>query len=334
MTTPAVPRVTYASIGTDFTPVHDLLDARKYDLAVACLLEVGKSRLEAVGEAEEAVDLVRYYCREMERGVFGVIAPFNLPLALSTNMVSGALLTGNTVVYKPSPMAGLTGALLVATLHEAGVAFTGSHAVGMEILRAMVAGRYARPALLETAAEGVMRSAFGLQGQKCSACSTVFVEDRVYDAFLARLAERSRGLIVGNPEERRVFMGPVIDDRAARRFETASREAREEIFLPFLTVRRFDRLGSAIAEDHAEIETVLETAEAGVLIREPSQRGDDRGVARRAELRRVEGLRRHRQGRPRPLLPAAVHAGAEPDGDAEGLSVPARIVPAAGLLPW
>jgi 1-pyrroline-5-carboxylate dehydrogenase len=100
----------------------DELDRRKYDLAVACLLEVGKSRMEAMGEAEEAVDLARYYADEMETnrgfirqlkrafpqeathdvlrpvGVFAVIAPFNFPLALSVNMMAAALVTGNTVV--------------------------------------------------------------------------------------------------------------------------------------------------------------------------------------------------------------------------------------------
>jgi 1-pyrroline-5-carboxylate dehydrogenase len=364
----------------------DLLHSRAHELAAACLLEVGKSRLEAVGEAEEAVDLIRYYCTEMERnegyvhpleralareetldvlrphGVFGVIAPFNFPLALSVGMVSGALLTANTVVYKPSPMAGLTGMLLVATLHEAGVpgdalnvvcggaevgrtlvadprlagvAFTGSHAAGMEIFRRLAAGPHARPVIvemggknpayvtaradLETAVEGVVRSAFGLQGQKCSACSTVFVQEPVYDSFLARLVERSRGLAVGNPEGREVFMGPLIDERAARRFETASRRAEadgrlalggrllegglfdrghyapptvavdlpadhplhgEELFLPFLIVRRFGALDEAIAdgnrvvygltagiysEDEAELESFLRTAEAGAL---------------------------------------------------------------------
>src|SRR5436305_1436296 len=84
----------------------DVLERRKWDVSVACLVEVGKSRLEAVGEVEEAIDLIRHYCAEMERsdgfrenragassaercavelrpfGVFGVIAPFNFPVAL------------------------------------------------------------------------------------------------------------------------------------------------------------------------------------------------------------------------------------------------------------
>jgi 1-pyrroline-5-carboxylate dehydrogenase len=105
----------------------EILARRKYELGIACLIEVGKSRIEAMGESEEAHDLIAYYCDEMEAnrgyirdmkrafpqeatsvqlrpvGVFGVIAPFNFPAALSIAMMTGALLGGNTVVYKPSP---------------------------------------------------------------------------------------------------------------------------------------------------------------------------------------------------------------------------------------
>ena len=102
------------------------LSRQRFRLAMASLVEVGKSRLEAIGEAEEAVDLADYYASELERqqgyrrslaqaragetteslllpfGVFGVIAPFNFPVALSINMFSAALVTGNTVVFKPA----------------------------------------------------------------------------------------------------------------------------------------------------------------------------------------------------------------------------------------
>ena len=274
--------------------VAEILARRKYELGIACLIEVGKSRLEAMGEAEESHDLIAYYCDEMERnrgftrdmarafpqeatsvtlrpaGVFGVIAPFNFPLALSVSMITGALLGGNTVVYKPSPKAGLTGSLLVEALHEAGVppgvvnlvcgegagrllvdhpsldgvAFTGSHAVGMEIFRKMAAGPYARPVVVEmggknpayvtakadldVAAEGVMRSAFGLQGQKCIACSVAYIEEAVHDRFVALLAEKTARLKIGNPEQRDVYMGPVIDAEAGARFETAVATARRD----------------------------------------------------------------------------------------------------------
>src|SRR3982750_927011 len=122
----------------------DALEERKWDVSVACLIEVGKSRLEAVGEVEEAIDLIRHYCAEMERtdgfredrvgagaeqssvvlrpyGVFGVIAPFNFPVALAVGMMSAALVAGNTVVFKPSDAAGLTGRLVVEALVEGGL---------------------------------------------------------------------------------------------------------------------------------------------------------------------------------------------------------------------
>ncbi|MDP7650922.1 MAG: aldehyde dehydrogenase family protein [Rhodospirillales bacterium] len=329
----------------------EILDSRKYDLGIAALLEVGKSRMEAIGEAEEAVDLVSYYCDEMERnegfarplnrafeyeetrdvlrpvGVFGVIAPFNYPVALPVNMMVGALITGNTVVYKPSPGAGLTGAMLVDALVEAGlpegavnlvcgeaagaylvdepaiggIAFTGSYAVGMEIYRKLAAGPYARPMVVEmggknpayvtasadldVAADGVMRSAFGLQGEKCSACSVAYVETPVLEPFVELLAERTGKLKVGTPEDRDVFVGPVIDAGAHARFEGAVKESRaqgrvvtggarleggvhdggyylaptvvadlpadhrlhgEELFLPFIAVTAFDDLNAAL----------------------------------------------------------------------------------------
>jgi len=178
----------------------DIIEERKWDLSVACLVEVGKSRLEAVGEVEEAIDLIRHYCDEMERtdgftqktggasstehcsvvlrpyGVFAVIAPFNFPVALAIGMISAALVAGNTVVFKPSDAAGLTGRLIVEALTAGGLpegvlnlvqggdetgkvlvghpnvdgfAFTGSNPVGMSILRQAAASQAMRPVLAE-----------------------------------------------------------------------------------------------------------------------------------------------------------------------------------------
>jgi 1-pyrroline-5-carboxylate dehydrogenase len=324
------------------------LEARKWELAAAALFEVGKSRIEAMGEAEEAVDLIRYYCDEMEAnagyahplrrafereetgdvlrplGVFAVVAPFNFPLALSVNMIAGALLGGNTVVYKPSPQCALTGTLLAEALglgaavqlvcggvetgsalveHDgiAGVAFTGSYAVGMAIWRKLAAGAHAKPVIVEMggknptyitanadldiAAAGLARSAFGLQGQKCSACSVAYVEESVAPDLLERLAAFAKKLPIGDPQHREIYMGPVIDARAAARFDEAAEAARrdgrivlggerlkgsifeegaylaptvvaglppqhrlnkEELFLPFLSVQTFRDLGEAL----------------------------------------------------------------------------------------
>jgi len=270
------------------------IDRRKYDLGMAALYEVGKSRLEAVGEAEEAVDLIDWYCDEMERnkgfvrpmkraiaaeeticqlrpiGVFAVIAPFNFPVALACNMLGACLVAGNTAVFKPSPQSGLTGALLMETAEAAGlppgvvnmingeeagpllvdcdgvdgVAFTGSHQAGMRIFRKMASGSYARPVIcemggknpayvtakadLDHAAEGLIRSAFGLSGEKCSACSVAYVEAAVVGELLKRLKARAEAVVTGNPEDRRTFMGPVISEAAVERFHKAVKAARSK----------------------------------------------------------------------------------------------------------
>ena len=176
-----------------------ITEERKFELAAMLGIEVGKSRMEALGEVEEAGDLVREYCDQMERhdgyrlelkevspgersvsvmrpfGVFAVIGPFNFPIALCTGMSSGALVAGNTVVFKPAsdtPMAGLmlyecfaavlppgvfnllTGPggpigeeLLNSPLVD-GIIFTGSRDVGMRVYRQAAAGR-PRPVIAE-----------------------------------------------------------------------------------------------------------------------------------------------------------------------------------------
>ena len=113
----------------------------------------------------------------------------------------------------------------------AGWTFTGSYDVGMQVARNALAGRYPRPAIIEMGgknptivsrqgrsrqgrATGVARSAFGLDGQKCSACSRVYVEEKVYDQFVSQLVEKTAALKVGNPSTRDTFMGTVIDKGA------------------------------------------------------------------------------------------------------------------------
>lgn len=76
-----------------------------------------------------------------------------------------------------------------------------------------------RNADLEKAATGIVRSAFGLQGQKCSACSRVFVEAPVYDALVARVSALTQELTIGDPTERRTYLGPVINANAYREYQ-------------------------------------------------------------------------------------------------------------------
>jgi 1-pyrroline-5-carboxylate dehydrogenase len=196
-------------------------------------------------------------------GVWVVISPFNFPLALSAAPIAAALLTGNTVVFKAgsdTPYDGWKTAQLFADAplpdgvfnyisgrgsvvgqelqDNPGVdgwTFTGSHDVGMTILKQAVSGPYPRPAIvemggknpaivsdtadLERAALGVMRAAFGLTGQKCSACSRVYVQEGVYRAFRERLMQMTRDLRIGDPTDRDTFTGPLINQRAYEKFK-------------------------------------------------------------------------------------------------------------------
>jgi 1-pyrroline-5-carboxylate dehydrogenase len=240
--------------------------------------EVGKNRLEALGEVEETADLLRYYANAMEHnngyintmgkmnpadasennfsvlrpyGVWVVISPFNFPMALSAAPIAAALITGNTVVFKGAletpycdwkvaelfAEAGLpagafnsvlgpdetVGQALIDSSEVDGYTFTGSHEVGMMVLRSAASGPYPRPAIIEMggknpaivsktadldqAASGVMRSAFGLNGQKCSACSRVYVQEAVYDDFKAKLLALTGKIKIGDPLKRDTYMG-------------------------------------------------------------------------------------------------------------------------------
>jgi 1-pyrroline-5-carboxylate dehydrogenase len=81
---------------------------------------------------------------------------------------------------------------------------------------------------LEEAAEGVMRSAFGFDGQKCSANSRVYVERSVASAFVDKLVEKAKTIAVGDPTRRDRWMGPVINERALSKFTSAVEEARRD----------------------------------------------------------------------------------------------------------
>jgi 1-pyrroline-5-carboxylate dehydrogenase len=273
-----------------------LIRERKFDLAARMSIEVGKSRLESMGDAEEAADLIDYYCQQVvdahgfirpmarltpaERntdvlrpyGVFACIAPFNFPLALSTGMSAAALVAGNTVVYKPAEDAPWTGLGLYEAYRDAGipagafnlltghresigdalwqhpgidgVVFTGSKAVGLRIHAGLAAGPWIKPCLLElggknativtesadldAAAEGVARSAFGLQNQKCSATSRVYVDRRVAGPFNEALLAHTAAIRIGDPTARDVAFGPVINERAVARYQQASEQARAD----------------------------------------------------------------------------------------------------------
>ncbi len=218
----------------------------------------------------------------LPRGVAAVISPWNFPLAICCGMVSAALVTGNTVICKPAEQtpgiakvmcdilwsAGVprealhflpapgetTGAALVRDPRIALIAFTGSKAVGLDIIKAAgvtpedqphvkrvvceMGGKNAiiidSSADLDEAVLGARQSAFGFQGQKCSACSRIIVVDPqgptgpTATSFLRRFVEATRALAIGDPMLAGTDIGPVIDAESRQRIERYIDIARQE----------------------------------------------------------------------------------------------------------
>jgi 1-pyrroline-5-carboxylate dehydrogenase len=124
-----------------------------------------------------------------------------------------------------------------------GLLFTGSKAIGMSLLHSF-SKDYPKPCItemggknpaivmpsadLDAAAEGVMRSAFGLQGQKCSACSRVYVHESVKDRFTKLLLDRTAAITVGDPTKHGIFLGPVIHEKAFKNYERYAGLARKD----------------------------------------------------------------------------------------------------------
>jgi len=138
---------------------------------------------------------------------------------------------------------GTIGQGLMSSPEVDGITFTGSYDIGMQIYRAFSQGRYPRPTILEMggknpsivsrsadldrAAIGIVRSAFGLQGQKCSANSRVYIERPVYDKLVDRLVQQTEKLVVGDPTDRGVYLGPVVNRNSYKQFQQFNEELSE-----------------------------------------------------------------------------------------------------------
>jgi 1-pyrroline-5-carboxylate dehydrogenase len=262
----------------------ELLRDRKYEFDAWLVVEAGKTWPEAEGDVSEAIDFCEYYARQALKlakpeptvqlsgehdemvyvplGVGVIIPPWNFPLAILLGMTTAALVTGNTVVIKPSSETPTVAAKFAEALLEAGfppqsfslltgsgaaigdvlvahpktrfISFTGSRDVGLHInelaaktpkgqlwIKRVVAEMGGKDAIivdretdLDQAVFGVLQSAFGYQGQKCSACSRAIVDETVYDEFLQKLKAKVETLTVGPSDELSNYMGPVISRRA------------------------------------------------------------------------------------------------------------------------
>src|SRR5712691_5894964 len=264
--------------------VAELMRARKHELSAWMIHEVAKTWPEADGDTAEAIDFLEFYARDMLNygapqpltklageenrleyiplGVGAVIPPWNFPLAIMAGMTGAAIVTGNTVVLKPSSDAPTIAYKFFELLEEAGmtagvvnfmtgsgaevgdvivdhpktrfIAFTGSKEIGLRIneraaktppeqlwIKRVVAEMGGKDAIivaddanLDEAATGVVQSAFGFQGQKCSACSRAIIDARVYDPMIEKIAALIAKIKVGDPTETVTTMSAVINEKA------------------------------------------------------------------------------------------------------------------------
>jgi 1-pyrroline-5-carboxylate dehydrogenase len=264
--------------------VAALMRERKHELSALMIHEVSKSWPEADGDTAEAIDFCEFYAREMLRyavpqpltkiageennldyiplGVCVVIPPWNFPLAIMAGMTAAAIVTGNTVVLKPSSDAPTIAYKFFELLEEVGlpagvvnfltgsgaevgdvivdhpqtrlIAFTGSKEIGLRIneraakvqdgqiwIKRVIAEMGGKDAIvvaddanLDEAATGIVQSAFGFQGEKCSACSRAIIDAKIYDTLLEMITERTEKIKVGQATEPATMMSAVINEKA------------------------------------------------------------------------------------------------------------------------
>jgi 1-pyrroline-5-carboxylate dehydrogenase len=264
----------------------DLIRQRKFEFCAWLVFEVGKNWAEADADVGETIDFLEFYGREALRldaamppiqfpgernqlryiplGVGAVIPPWNFPFAIMAGMTAAAIVSGNTVILKPSVDAPTIAARFLSLLEEAGlpdgvvnlcqgegpdfgsaivahpqtrfIAFTGSKSVGLKIhesaARTQSGQKFIKRTILEmggkdaiiveadadldAAIDGVVASAFGFNGQKCSACSRAIVDSSIYDTFCERLQERVSQIQTGDPVKN-FYTGPVISEKAFKK---------------------------------------------------------------------------------------------------------------------
>lgn len=275
-----------------------LMRKRKHLFSAMMVYEVGKNFAEADGDTAEAIDFLEFYAREMLRyskgqpltklkgednyleyiplGVGLIIPPWNFPLAILAGMTTAAIVSGNTVVLKPSSDSPAIAQMFVELMEEVNlpkgvlnfitggggsigdtlvehplirfITFTGSMEVGLRInelaaknqkgqiwIKRVVAEMGGKDSIIvdkelksfDDAVTGVIQAAFGFQGQKCSACSRVIVDESIYDKFCDALVMKAKNLKVAeakyNPN-----LGPVINQKSKSNIMEYIRKATNE----------------------------------------------------------------------------------------------------------
>ncbi|MBK8302548.1 MAG: L-glutamate gamma-semialdehyde dehydrogenase [Chloracidobacterium sp.] len=264
--------------------IAGMLRERKHEFSAWMVFEVSKTWAEADGDTAEAIDFLEFYGREMLKwsgeqpitpypgeknkfeyiplGVGAIIPPWNFPLAIMAGMTMAAVVSGNTVVLKPSSDSPTIAAKFVELVEEAGlpkgvvnfisgssktgeamvthpktrfISFTGSKGVGLHIneeaaktrpgqiwIKRVVAEMGGKDAIvvaddaadLDAVASGVVAAAFGYQGQKCSACSRLIVDEKVHAELMPKIVTLTNALKIGQPTEGDTNVAAVINKRS------------------------------------------------------------------------------------------------------------------------
>jgi acyl-CoA reductase-like NAD-dependent aldehyde dehydrogenase len=269
-----------------------LLSEQKDGLAELMTHEMGKVKAEAGGDVQEAIDMSLYMAGEGRRlfgqttpselrdkfnmsvrqpiGVVGAITPWNFPIAIPSWKIAPALVSGNTIVFKPASDTPLLGQRFVELLAEAGlprgvlnivhggggavgdrlvrhpdvrvITLTGSRETGVEVMRNAAEGLkhvhlelggknaiiVMEDADLDLAAEGIVWSAFGTSGQRCTAASRVIVHEQVYDALASTLVAQAERMRLGPGWEEDTDVGPVINKAALEKIHSYTGIGKDE----------------------------------------------------------------------------------------------------------
>lgn len=280
--------------------VAAIIRRRKHEFSALLVEEVGKIWREADADTAEAIDFLEYYGRQMLElqkgmplteyegeqnecnyiplGIGIIIAPWNFPLAILVGMTAAAIVSGNTVIIKPSELSPVVAAKFMEILEEVNlpsgvvnflpgpgsvvgnylvshpktrfINFTGSKEVGLSINKAaaetapgqkwikrVVAEMGGKNGIivdsdtdLEAASLAIVKSAFGFQGQKCSACSRAIILEQVYDTLINKIVEKIKALKVGPARNYDTEVAAVIDktsyEKILKYIEVGNKEGR------------------------------------------------------------------------------------------------------------
>ena len=267
-----------------------ILSTERLRLASLIVYESAKSVPEALGDVDEAIDFLDFYAREEKRlqlsrsrasrGSVASVSPWNFPLAIPCGIVAAPLVAGNTVIFKSAEQSPLTACALVDILHRAGVpqdilfhlpgggdtgkalvsderiamvVFTGSKAVGLEILHTTnrrtypnkrTGKTYLASSIVETggkngiivtdnaeldeSVDGILYSAFAHAGQKCSACSRIIVAKSIAQRLISRLKNAVEDINVGQAWDFATTINPLITREDKERIRRQARQCTAE----------------------------------------------------------------------------------------------------------